>query len=108
MKTLSKVQSPRGRWVLVAKPSTSLAEMPKKMTELEVAFGDVMAEMPRSMRFPSDLTRRLGRHGSGPQFITMAGLTKLVEFNKDDGLVVRKLEEFIEHITSEVHGDSEE
>lgn len=108
MKQLRRVRSPKNRWVLVAIPVLPAGRRRPKTQDFEVSFGDVTSEMPRSLRFPAGLTRRLGRHGDGQQYITRDGLEKLVEFNKDDKHVMRQLEEFIQHIASEVRSGSED
>lgn len=106
MKQLRRVRSPKNRWVLVVVPVPRGGRKPATI-DFEVSFGDVMSEMPRSLRFPATLPQRLGRHGDGQQFITRGALENLVTFNKDDKRVMRQLEEFIEHIASEVQGEPE-
>lgn len=100
MKHLRKIQVRGRRGILIACPTKNPGGRALRDSEIEVAFGDVMDIMPRAMRFPADLTKRLPNLG-GPKFISCTGLASLVDYNKDDTAVASRLQELIEHIRKE-------
>lgn len=100
MKNLRRIQSPRNRRILIACPARKRGRRVPETSEVEVAFGDVVAEMPRGMRFPPGFTRNMSV-GDGQRFVSCSQLEYLAAYNKDDRSVVRRLEEFIDHLRRE-------